>query len=253
MLGLAKEKKLKIAVAHQLRLAPSIRELKRRIEREGLIGDLLEMNAWGKQDPRAGGEDLMVLGVHLYDLMRLFAGDPRWCTARVLDKGRDIARADARVTSDYVGPVAGDEVMAQFAFDKGVQGTITSRGSLREREGYGLELVGSKGAARIVLTSIHPPVYVQQFGKWGDEGRSDEWKRMTGDPSIGLGGEDVAVGPGNKRIVDDWLAAIRENREPEASGANGAWAVEMVMGVYWSALGRGRATFPLKERGHPLI
>jgi predicted dehydrogenase len=195
----------------------------------------------------------MVLGVHLFDLMRLFAGDPRWCTARVLQKGREITPDDAHITSDYVGPVAGDEVMAQYAFDKGVHATMTSRGKLRDRTGqWGIELVGSKGATRIVLANIHPPVYVQQYGKWKDEGRTDEWKRMPGDPSLGLSGEDVAVGPGNKRIVEDWLAAIREDREPEPSGANGAWAVEMVMAVYWAALGESRATFPLKERRHPL-
>jgi hypothetical protein len=38
----------------------------------------------------------------------------------------------------------------------------------------------------------------------------------------------------------------------ECSGRNGAWAVEMVMGVYQAALTGRRLTFPLAARRHPL-
>ena len=105
------------------------------ITRDGLIGDLLEMCAYGKQDQRAGGEDLMVLGSHLMDLLSMFAGTPLWCSARVLAGGRDITRADARQVKDNVGPVAGDEVFAQFAFPGGVNATSTSAARLRETVG----------------------------------------------------------------------------------------------------------------------
>src|SRR5207249_8367984 len=80
----------KIAVAHQMRLAPNILHLKTRIE-QGLVGDLLQIRAFGKQDARAGGEDMLVLGTHLFDLVRFFGGDASWCTARVLEKGHEIA------------------------------------------------------------------------------------------------------------------------------------------------------------------
>ena len=36
----------------------------------GRLGDVLEVRARGKEDSRGGGEDLMVLGTHLFDLMR---------------------------------------------------------------------------------------------------------------------------------------------------------------------------------------
>ena len=60
---------------------------------EGLIGRLLEVRTRGKEDHRSGGEDLMVLGTHCLYLMRLFAGDPLWCSARVTQDGRDITLA----------------------------------------------------------------------------------------------------------------------------------------------------------------
>ena len=251
VLALAARKGLKIAVPHQMRLAPAVVHLKKRME-EGLLGDLLEMRAWGKQDRRSGGEDLVVLGVHLFDLMRLFAGDPAWCTARVLEKGRDATLADAKAAGEDLGPVLGDEIDAQFAFAGGVLGTFTSRARMNGYSGYwGIELIGSKGAARI-LADIWPRVLVMRAGRWENVGRADEWKQMADDPAARATPAERGVGPANERVVNDWLAAIRENREPVCSGANGAKAVEMVMAIWRAGLSGGRVKLPLVERGHVL-
>jgi predicted dehydrogenase len=83
LLRVAANHGLKIAVAHTMRMMPVATRLKQAL-REGLIGELVEMRAFGKQDARVGGEDMMVLGSHLFDLMRMFAGDPLSCSARVL-------------------------------------------------------------------------------------------------------------------------------------------------------------------------
>ena len=48
----------------------------------------------------------MVLGSHLMDLLRMFAGDPLWCSARVLTDKRDITKADARMVKYNLAPVA---------------------------------------------------------------------------------------------------------------------------------------------------
>ena len=83
LIALATQNGRKIAVAHPTRIAPSTLHMKRRLE-DGLIGDLVGIRLHGKQDKRAGGEDLVVLGDHQMDLVRFFAGDPEWCSARVL-------------------------------------------------------------------------------------------------------------------------------------------------------------------------
>jgi predicted dehydrogenase len=206
----------------------------------------MEMRAYGKQDQvRAGGEDLMVLGSHLMDLMRMIAGDPLWCSARVLSGGRDITRADARLVKDNVGPVAGNEVFAQYAFPNSVNATFTSAARMRENVGnWGIEIHGSKGSARI-NNDLAPNVFIRQSTGWGGPGRTDTW--VAFDP------ETVKI-PDVRNLdpVGDWLQSITENREPVCSLRNGAWAVEMVCAVYASALSGSRATFPLKERSHPL-
>src|SRR6185503_9169010 len=65
LLATAEKSRLKIAVAHTMRMMPIMVRLRQAV-REGLIGDLVQMRAHGKQDPRAGGEDMMVLGSHLF-------------------------------------------------------------------------------------------------------------------------------------------------------------------------------------------
>lgn len=217
----------------------------RQAVREGLLGDLKELRAYGKQDSRAGGEDMMVLGSHLFDLFRLFAGDPLWCSARVLVDGRDITRDDRRLVKDNVGFVAGDEVLAQFAFAGGVQASFTSSARLSETVGHwGIELVGSRGVARINC-DMSPNVFLRKSTGWDPAGRTDEFRPF--EPALLKDPATHNLGP-----VGDWLEAITRDGEPECSGRNGAWAVEMVMAVYQSSLRGAHMKFPLEDRAHPL-
>ena len=251
VLKLAADRHLRTAVAHQMHVAPPVVHLKKRMA-EGLIGDLLEMRAWGKQDARAGGEDMVVLGTHMFDLMRLFAGDPLWCSAAVMEKGREAKVSDARAAGEDIGPVLGDEIVAQLAFDSGVIASFVSRGRMRAMTGHwGIELVGSKGAAR-VLADIWPRVMVRPAGKWEDSGRSDVWRPLDDDPALKMPADARTSAAQNGRIRDDWLAGIGEGREAACSGRDGAWAVEMLHGVWRAGLAAGRVTFPLRERGHAL-
>lgn len=244
VLAEAGRQKRRVAVAHTMRLSPAVRRL-REVMTAGHLGDLREMQAWGKQDARAGGEDLMVLGTHLMDLMRLFAGDPLWISARITTTGRDITVTDRRHVRDEVGWVAGDTVRAQIAFAQGVQGTLTSDGALRETAGHwGIEFRGSRGVARL-RCDLEPSVFLRATPSWTTATPSEAWAPLEG--VVGMAPEDH-----NRVPVSDWLDAIANHREPECSVRNAAWAVEMVAGAYQSALGGVRVPFPLKDRRGPL-
>jgi predicted dehydrogenase len=251
VLARANKAGLKIAVAHQMRLAPNILHLKRAIE-AGLIGNLAQMRAYGKQDQRAGGEDLLVLGIHLFDLMRFFAGDALWCAARVLQDGHEITRDDVHAAAENIGPIAGDEIEAQFAFAHGVAATFTSRAKLRSTvDHWGIELIGSKATARI-LADIFPTVYLLKSGKWEESGRTDHWQRLENDPTLNATPAERGVVAANRRAVDDWLEAIQKNREPICSGRAATQALEMVMAIYRASLSGLRVALPLEDRTHPL-
>jgi predicted dehydrogenase len=251
LLALAHRASLKIVVAHQVRLAPNILALKTAIE-QGVLGELLEIRSHGKQDHRSGGEDLVVLGVHLFDLMRFFGGDPSWCAARILQAGHEITVKDAHPATEDIGPVAGDEILAEFAFAKGIHATFVSRAKNREPAGpWGMELVGSKASVKI-LTEMVPRIYRLKDGHWTAQDKTMEWQLWEQDPTLNWAESQRGFAGANERVVNDWLAAITQDREPVCSGYAAMRALEMAMAVFEAGLGRGRVVFPMKNRQHPL-
>lgn len=253
ILALAARLGRKIAVAHQGRVAPSILLLKRQLD-EGAIGDLLEIRVHGKQDKRAGGEDLLVLGTHSFDLVRTFAGDPQWCTARILQAGREVTRADAREATENIGPIVGDEIDASFSFPKGVMVHFTSRARLAPATGpWGMELIGAKGSVRI-LSDVYPQVLWPQPISSGVtlEGEARTWRPRPGEPSATATAAERGFPAANRRVVDDWLAAIAENREPICSSQAATKSLEMIHAVFAAGVSRGRVELPLRDRRHPL-
>ena len=247
LLSVAEKARLKIAAAHQMRLAPSILFLKRQMD-AGLIGDLLEIRAHGKQDARAGGEDLIVLGVHLFDLMRFFAGDAQWCNARILQNGQAVTSQHVRAATEDIGPVVGDDLFAQFAFANGVNGTFTSRKANQQAAGpWGMEIIGSKGSVRI-LADICPKIFVRS----GDDWRVTQWKAVEGDPTAAWSDAERSVQRANERVVDDWLEAIQSSREPTCNGFAGMKALEMAHAAFAAGISTERVELPLKKRAHPL-
>jgi hypothetical protein len=124
--------------------------------RKGLIGDVLEIHTVGKMGSRAGGQDMMVLGLHVFDLARLFAGEVQWCQSRIRHQGRLPAISAAKESpSDKVGPVVGDDIFAHFAMDSGVNLTFRSRAGLEKAAGpFGLEIIGSRGIVRLISGAV---------------------------------------------------------------------------------------------------
>jgi predicted dehydrogenase len=226
--------------------------LKQRLN-DGLIGELLEIRVHGKQDKRAGGEDMVVLGTHQFDLVRFFAGDAQWCDARVLQGGRDITPGDIHAATEDIGPIAGDEIEAMFALPRGVNVHYTSRAKNAASAGpWGLELIGTKGRARL-LNDVQTQVFVLRAGALNAKGQTNAWVPLGADPGAQLSDLPAPNFPlANKFVVDDWLAAIAENREPACSGQAAMKSLEMIHAVFAAGLSRGRVELPLKNRAHPL-
>ena len=243
---------VKLAIAHQTRHSPRAARIKEVIA-AGRLGDLLELHARGKEDSRGGGEDMMVLGTHLFDLMRLFAGDPRWCHSTIRHKGKPATKADVRQGGEGMGPVLGDDIQASYGFDRGVQATF---GSHRARFGagkrFGLQILGSKGIVQLTTGSL-PAAYFLDDPSWFPGRSKAAWQEVT---SAGVGKpeplKDGGLGQGNRWIVQDLMEAIEKDRQPLGSMYDGRAALEMILAVYESHRIKGVADIPLKNRQHPL-
>ena len=63
---------------------------------------------------------MAVLGTHTFDLIRFVAGDPEWCSARILQSGREVTSVEVHPAAEDIGPIVGDEIEAWFSFPRGV-------------------------------------------------------------------------------------------------------------------------------------
>lgn len=244
-------KNLKWAIAFNFRASPEIAHARKLLFEEGLIGDILEIRGRGKEDARSGGEDLIVLGIHLFDMMIYFLGKPRWCASRILVDGRTAARDDIRDATEALGPVVGDSLHAVFGFDRGVPGYFTSTKVKNANPGrYGMDIYGSNGIATIRIDP-KPTVYYIQEPSWAPGGKDSIWKRLPDCP--GAPEREPGAVAHYAPIIDDLIEAIEEDRAPKISLEDGRQATEMIQAVFEAPLHGGYVDMPLKERAHPLF
>ena len=248
MVRTIEEKNLKWAIGFNFRATPIIEFTKRAVFEEGIIGDVIEMRGRGKEDERAGGEDLVVLGTHIFDMMRFFAGNASWCMADITVGGRTAAKSDIHDATEPIGKVVGDRIHAMFGFRAGLVGHFATT---KNRDGnggrWGLDIYGSKGIATI-RQDAGPRVRLWRQASWDPE-REIGWEPLPGAPGTELAHPEVdRYAP----IVNDLIAAIEENRRPRVSLQDGRDSLEMIQAVYAAHFAGGRVELPLKERRHPL-
>jgi predicted dehydrogenase len=250
MIEACESRGLKMVIAHQMRLSPVITEVRKRIA-AGAIGQLMDLRGRGKEDRRAGGEDIMVLGTHILDLMRLLAGDARWVQAEVKTDGRRIGAGDVRDGNEGIGPLAGDTITATYGFDNNVHGFFASKKNADGGGGrYGLHVYGSKGMMTM-QGGGDPIVHLLASSRWAPTDQAATWQRVVSVTPSDVPDADGLLA-GNVRIVRDWLDAIEQDRRPLSSGHDGRAALEMILSVYEAHRQDTRVRLPLERRTHPL-
>lgn len=243
---------IKLAIAHQGHYSPVMRQVQNLIA-EGMIGTLLELRGRGKEDARGGGEDLWVLGSHVLDLMRLFAGDAFDCYATVSVKGRPATKTDVVAGNEGLGPLTGDAIHARYNFANGVVGYFSSvRGMGGSPSRFGLQILGSKGIIEVVTNYLEPASMLVDAA-WSPGRSNKQWTPVT---SAGVGKPEPISARGNAAgnviAVKDLIDAVEHNRQPACSMYDGRAVTEMILAVFEShRLGRPVA-LPLAMRENPL-
>lgn len=252
MVAVCERQGVQVAVAHQTRYSPKIPVL-RQLLASGQLGRLLTIRGRGKDDHRGGGEDLVVLGSHIFDLMNLWAGPPEWCTARVFQEGHPITRRDVQPGNEGIGPLAGDAVHALYGLADQVTAAFDSvRGAGANPTRFGITLYGTQGVLELGFGYL-PSAYFLPDPSWSPGQSKKAWLPVS---SAGVDQpEPLADGglpAGNRLIAQDLIAAIEQNRPPQAGLREARTALEMIWAVFESQRLGTTVPFPLATRQNPL-
>jgi predicted dehydrogenase len=243
---------VKLQIAHQMRTSPYTLRAKAIVD-AGEIGSIQEVRVRGKEDHRAGGEDMIVLGSHLFDMMRYFLGNPKWVVSHVTANGEEMTAEHVGKPTEPIGPVAGNQITAMFAFDRGVHGYFASRATDQTHPlRFGTWIYGSKGVL-FLANAIYPDggLWLLRSPAWLPDERS-RWERIDAraDPaSMGVKSEREIA---NALMVADLVRAIEHNSKPCCDEDDGRWTIEMIHGVYQAQKSRDRVSFPFTSREHAL-
>ena len=248
VIGALDAKNLKWAGALNFRMSPMFHHAKKLLLEDKIIGEILELRSRGKEDHRAGGEDLIVLGIHTLDMMIDLLGQPQWCEATVLANGKPVTPADVHEATEPLGPIVGTEIHAKYLFPKGIPAYFSS---VKTEDGnqnrWGLDIFGSKGRMTVRMTPV-PTVFVQKNGSWAPGDTLVPWEKITL-PPLPVRAEKVNhYAP----IVDDLIASIEADRQPKTSLHALRNAHEMIQAVFQVAVTQQRVAIPLTKRAHPL-
>lgn len=212
---------------------------------------------------RWAGSELMEMGTHLFDWLRLLAGEPHWIFAHVVQHGRPATPADIVHSLQLPYPerdcglVLGERAYCTLGLPSGVHAEVGFLAQLDDSDvGYGFDICGTEGTLA-VRRSVGTDIFLQRGHHRGplaahlwEQVPVDEYAGLT--PPTGITGDAGERQACQRRLLLDLLAAITEDREPLSSGRDGRAALELSMAV-WEAHRQGQPVpLPLLQRAHPL-
>lgn len=254
MLAACRKAGAHLAVAHQNRALPYL-EHARGLIRSGAIGRPMRIRGKGKDDARGGAEDLIVLGTHVLDLMRAFAGDPLWAFGHIRVDGRELAAADVREGAEGLGPIGGNNLTGYFAFREGIAGTYESYVSRGATRFMGVWIEGTEGTLAF-HGSFDKQVWLCRQPQWTPELGGGAWERIR-IPEWDLGPDGhprssaELLTLANQRMVRGLIECIERGGPHFSSGEDARWAMEMYFAVPESHRTGARVPLPLRNRQNP--
>ena len=246
VLAKAQKKGVRVAVHHQGRVGGAMRTMARAYG-EGRIGQLRYLTASDKG--YYGGYGLMNIGVHLLNYLIKLAGHCRSLSATAVTAGHLITPEDVVPSPSGMGTIAGEHITTTLQFDQNVTGSLLlHRFPIVDSTAASVQLFGTEG--RLIWRSpgvwwLPTPHFLptEEHGNWQplDEEVPDHF-----DPNGSAGLDDYW-------FAEEWVRALDEDRDHEASGVEGRHVMEIMMGVFESAAYGKRVELPQAQRDHPLI
>jgi predicted dehydrogenase len=184
-------------------------------------------DAWRGTWSNDGGGVLMTQTVHQLDLLQWFMG-------------RVVSVQGAVQTYRHGGYIeVEDSASAVLAFESGAMATVLASTGVQPNLGIDLLVTGGSGATAGLREFPEGAEGVNHV--WAADGRIDETLRTPNGVArdVDLSLINAQLMPFHTVQIADFVAAVREDREPAVTGADGLAALGIVLAVYESArLGR---------------
>lgn len=243
MIAAARRSSVKLGISFQFRFSEDMRRVKRALD-EGALGRPVLADAWVKwyRDDREyfhkdavaeswrgkwateGGALLINQAVHTIDLLRWFMGP---------------VEAAAGFISTLTHRIEAEDVaVASLRFRSGALGVIEGSLSTRPREAEStqMQIHGEKGS-----------IFIQGSGVTFWKTTQVEGPTTGAEAAGAKPPSPVPAATGHHRVVDDFISALREDRDPYVSGEEGRKSLEVVLAIYKASKERRLVTFPFEE------
>jgi UDP-N-acetyl-2-amino-2-deoxyglucuronate dehydrogenase len=217
---------VKLGVIYQDRFKPEIRRLKQFIE-GGVLGRLLLVDArvkWYRPPEYYGqsrwrgtkaldGGALMNQGSHTLDLLLLLLGD--------------VARIQARTATVLHSIEAEDTVLALLGFANGCLGTLQVTTAAYPGSSRRIEITGTEGTVVLENDSV-VAVDLRSRETFSAPVGAGEGNRSSSSPIL----SDIR---GHQSAIEDFVAAVEQNREPACDGREGLRSVALIERIHQAA------------------
>ncbi|MCZ6632742.1 MAG: Gfo/Idh/MocA family oxidoreductase [bacterium] len=229
MIQACEECGVKLGVIFQLRFLNASRKVKRALD-EGVLGRLVMADCYMKfyrpQDyydgsrwkgtlALDGGGALINQGIHGLDLLLHLAGD----VASVQAYTGILAHENIEVE---------DTCVATVKYQNGALGVIQATTSVHPDFQQRIELHGTEGTIILEGTEDTWVAHWETFGGGKREGQVGLVDHAGAEAVLHEGGE------AHRRQIEDFVAAVREDREPAVNGEEGRRSLAVVQAVYES-------------------
>ncbi len=225
---------VKLGVISQHRFAPDVLKIKAAID-NGQFGPLVlgeavikwyrtqeyyDSGDWRGTKALDGGGALMNQGVHYIDLLQWLMGPVVSIKAATITRTHQIEVEDVGV--------------AILRFANGALGTITGSTSVYPGLPERLELHGRDATAIIEADRLKEFFLRSELGNPGSYGLSDKIAQQAqADSKEGGAADPAAIGiSAHTTQVADFVAALRENRDPAITGRDARRPLEIILAIY---------------------
>lgn len=217
---------VKLGVFFQDRVASGVGELKNLLVTEQLgrpflvsarvrwyrPSDYYDASKWRGTRRLDGGGALINQGIHTVDLLLFLLGDIKRVFAR-----KQTALHDIEVE---------DTIVATLEFANGVIGTLEATTAAFPGYSRVVEVSGTEGTAIIRHDELISVDLRRPYVRENDD---------RANANLSASSPVVSDVSGHRKILEDFLAAIKENRRPLCDGPEGRRSVEVVQAIYQSA------------------